>query len=68
MEHEAKSMESMDLINRLLRKKEGEMDSRSQTIGVTRGRMSHAGRHASPPDPDYQEANHTLTGSFVRHR
>jgi len=43
------------------------MDSRSQTIGVTSGRMSHDGRHAPPPDLDDQEVNHTLSGSFVRH-
>lgn len=43
------------------------MESRSQTIGVTSGRMSHDGRHAPPPDLDYQEVNHTLSGSFVRH-
>jgi len=43
------------------------MDSRSKTIGVTSGRMSHDGRHASPPDLDDQEVNHTLSGSSVRH-
>ena len=60
----------MGHIKRLLKnkKKKSVMDSRSQTIGVTRGRMSHDGRHAPPPDLDYEEVNHTLSGSFVRHQ
>jgi len=69
MEHQASSMHTMDHIKRLLKNKikNSVMDSSSQTIGVTSGCMSHDGRHAPPPDLDYQEVNHTLSGSFVRH-